>query len=41
MNWLLRLWVRFKVRPEDAVGISDDELTALVRAALEPGAAAG
>jgi uncharacterized protein YdhG (YjbR/CyaY superfamily) len=30
-----------RLRPEDAAGVSDDELLALVRAALEPAAAAG
>ena len=30
-----------QLRPEDATGISDAELTALIRAALEPGAVTG
>jgi uncharacterized protein YdhG (YjbR/CyaY superfamily) len=30
-----------QLRPEDAAGISDAELTALIRAALEPGAVTG
>jgi uncharacterized protein YdhG (YjbR/CyaY superfamily) len=30
-----------RLRPEDAAGIADDELSALVRASLEPGAGEG
>ena len=38
---LLTSKATIRLRPEDAAGITDDELLALVRAALEPTAAAG